>query len=193
MGNGIFSTLILWKYAEIQSDELSNTILQKNSIKEPLISSTSSGMKRDTSRIFTVPEEGEEDELTANYNDNLTLQHVPSVPLTIHDSPSLSRFKQQENKMAERAKAVTTAGTSSLTPSVCATPLKDVNRILHDTAMIICGAPDDNDEEKGNNDENDRNKFNPSCEKHHNDDDIPDVVKQALRYTLITKLIRWYA
>lgn len=154
--------------------------------KEPPVSGTSSGMKRDTSRIFTVLEEGEEGETGNYYNDVTTLQYVPPVPPAIQDSPPIRR-KQQETKQQERAiKAPITATASSLTPSVCATPLKDVNRVLHDMAMLICSAPDEkeSDEEKKRGDSNDgiKRKTSTNSSKNYDDnDDIPDVVKEALR------------
>lgn len=158
---------------------------QKGSgVKEPPVSSVTSGMKRDTSRIFTVLEEGEEGE-PANYNNELaTSQYESSIPPAIHDSPPPSnRRKQQETKQQERAvKAAIAATASSLTPSVCATPLKDVNRVLHDMAMLICSAPDeaesgDGKRESDRSDENERK----ASTGHEDNDDIPDVVKEALR------------
>ncbi|XP_011139698.1 uncharacterized protein LOC105183351 isoform X2 [Harpegnathos saltator] len=169
-----------------------NTMPQKgSSAKEPPVSSASSGMKRDTSRIFTVLEEGEEGE-PANCNDDLA-KYVPLVPPAIHDSPPPIRRKQQEVKQQERPiKAPISATANSLTPSVCATPLKDVNRVLHDMAMLICGAPDEDEdsEEKKENDRGDGNECKTSTSSLHNhdDDDIPDVVKEALRYKRLNKL-----
>jgi len=117
-------------------------------------------MKRDTSRIFTVPEEGELD--SANYSP--TLQYASPMPLTInHESPIR---RKQEIIKSERPKNNTIV--NPLTPSVCATPLKDVNRILHENAMLICSS--ENDEENG------------SRNTSKDNDDIPDVVKEALRY-----------
>lgn len=149
--------------------------------KEPPVSGASSGMKRDTSRIFTVLEEGEEGELA-------TSQYTPSVPPTMQESPPPSnRRKQQEAKQQERTiKAAITATANSLTPSVCATPLKDVNRVLHDMAVLICSAPDEmeNDEGKKQSDRNDGNERKTSTDSskdHDDNDDIPDVVKEALR------------
>lgn len=160
-----------------------------SSAKEPPVSGASSGMKRDTSRIFTVLEEGEEGEPTNCNDDTATLQYVPLVPPTIQDSSPPIRRKQQETKQQERAIKATitaTATASSLTPSVCATPLKDVNRVLHDMAMLICSAPEEieNGEEKNESDRGDGNecKTSTSSSNNHDDnDDIPDVVKEALR------------
>lgn len=120
-----------------------------------------SGMKRDTSRIFTVPEEGELD--STNYPP--VLQYVPSVPLVVsHESP----VRRKQEIKSERAKSGG-ATINPLTPSVCATPLKDVDRILLGNAMLICSS-----ESGGENDEHQNSSKN-------NDDDIPDVVKEALR------------
>ncbi|XP_020289673.1 uncharacterized protein LOC109857603 isoform X2 [Pseudomyrmex gracilis] len=151
-------------------DVVTKKILQrknvsKSSIKEP---PPTLGMKRDTSRIFTVPEEGELD--SSNYP--LVQQYVPSVPLVPnHESPIR---RKQEIKL-ERSKA-TTITTNPLTPSVCATPLKDVDRVLHENAMLICSS-----ESGGENDEH-RSSLKD------NNDDIPDVVKEALRCKRLNKL-----
>ncbi|XP_032667504.1 uncharacterized protein LOC116842414 isoform X2 [Odontomachus brunneus] len=171
-----------------------NTVPQKgSSTKEPPVSGASSGMKRDTSRIFTVLEEGEEGEPTNFNDDTATLQYVPLVPATIQDSSPPIRRKQQETKQQERAiKATIPATASSLTPSVCATPLKDVNRVLHDMAMLICSAPEEveNGEEKNESDRGNGNecKTSTSSSNNHDDDDIPDVVKEALRCKRLNKL-----
>ncbi|XP_067213318.1 uncharacterized protein HPS4 isoform X2 [Linepithema humile] len=150
-------------------DTVTRKILQrknmsKSGVKEPLIMS---GMKRDTSRIFTVPEEGELD--STNYPP--APQYVPSVPLVgSHESP----IRRKQEMKSERAKS--TAIVNPLTPSVCATPLKDVDRILLGNAMLICSS-----ESGGENDEH------RSTSK-DNDDDIPDVVKEALRCKRLNKL-----
>lgn len=134
-------------------------------------------MKRDTSRIFTVPEEGEEGEPASS---SMSQYYVSSVPLAIHDLPPPTRTKQQETKVTERVVKATTAAVNPLTPSVCATPLKDVNRVLHDTALLICSASDETGDEERK--ENDRKKSTSSNENYRDgNDDIPDVVKEALR------------
>lgn len=134
--------------------------MSKNSKELPL-----SGMKRDTSRIFTVPEEGELDSL--QYNDNS--HYVPSVPLTAYSSP----VKRKQESKTDRPKCV-----NPLTPSVCSTPLKDINRVLHGNAMLICNTNEDT-----NNEAEEEKK-----EIKTNVDDIPDVVKEALRYKRLNKL-----
>lgn len=132
--------------------------VSKTGVKEPLITS---GMKRDTSKIFTVPEEGELD--STIYTP--VPQYVSSVPLAInHESP----IRRKQEIKSERPKGGVTA--NPLTPSVCATPLKDVDRVLHGNAMLICSS-----ESGGENEE-----LRSSSKS--DDDDIPDVVKEALRY-----------
>lgn len=128
---------------------------------------TISAMKRDTSRIFTVPEEGELDSM--NYPP--APQYVSSVPLAInHESP----IRRKQEIKPERPKISSTI-VNPLTPSICATPLKDVDRVLHGNVMLICSS-----ESGGENDEH-RNSS-----KSNDDDDIPDVVKEALRYTYLS-------
>ncbi|XP_011164544.2 uncharacterized protein LOC105199242 isoform X1 [Solenopsis invicta] len=150
-------------------DTMTKKILQrktvsKTSVKEMPITS---GMKRDTSKIFTVPEEGELDSM--NYAP--TPPYISSVPLTInHESPIRRR---QENK-PERPKG--SAIVNPLTPSVCATPLKDLDRVLLGNAMLICSS-----ESGGENEE-----LRSSSKS--DDDDIPDVVKEALRCKRLNKL-----
>lgn len=137
--------------------------VSKTGIKEPSIMSS---MKRDTSKIFTVPEEGELDSM--NYSP--PLQYVSSVPLAIkHESP----IKRKQEIKSERPKS--SAIVNPLTPSVCATPLKDVDRVLHGNAMLICSS------ESGGENEGFKNSSKSD------DDDIPDVVKEALRYIFIFK------
>jgi len=87
------------------------------------------------------------------------------MPLTINYESPIRR--KQEIIKSERPKNSTIV--NPLTPSVCATPLKDVNRILHESAMLICSS--ENDEEN-----------NGSRNTSKDNDDIPDVVKEALRY-----------
>ncbi|XP_070162156.1 uncharacterized protein Hps4 isoform X2 [Polyergus mexicanus] len=158
------------KYYNSCLDTMTRKILQrknmsKSGLKEPL---TISAMKRDTSRIFTVPEEGEED--SANYPP--VLQYVSSVPLAInHESP----IRRKQEIKPERFKISGTV--NPLTPSICATPLKDVDRVLHGNAMLICSS-----ESGGETDEH------RSSSKSNDDDDIPDVVKEALRCKRLNKL-----
>ncbi|XP_018314730.1 Hermansky-Pudlak syndrome 4 protein [Mycetomoellerius zeteki] len=145
-------------------DTVTKKILQrktvsKTGVKEP------SGMKRDTSKIFTVPEEGELDSM--NYS---APQYVSSVPLAInHESP----IRRKQEIKSERPKG---GIVHPLTPSVCATPLKDVDRVLHGNAMLICSS------ESGGENEGLRNSSKSD------DDDIPDVVKEALRCKRLNKL-----
>lgn len=137
--------------------------VSKTGVKEPLITS---GMKRDTSKIFTVPEEGELDSM--NYSP--APQYVSSVPFVInHESP----IRRKQEIKSERPKG----SANPLTPSVCATPLKDVDRVLHGNAMLICSS------ESGGENEGLKNSSK------NDDDDIPDVVKEALRYMFIFKSI----
>lgn len=133
-------------------------------------------MKRDTSRIFTVPEEGEEGE---SVNDPISKYYVSSVPLAIHELPPPVKSKQ-ETKVTERVVKASSAIVNPLTPSVCATPLREVNRVLHDTALLICSTSEDTgDEEKK---ESDHKRSTSSYETNYDaNDDIPDVVKEALR------------
>ncbi|XP_024877372.1 uncharacterized protein LOC112458155 isoform X1 [Temnothorax curvispinosus] len=151
-------------------DTVTKKILQrktvsKTGVKEPPITS---GMKRDTSKIFTVPEEGELD--STNYPP-APAQYVSSVPLAVkHDSP----IRRKQEIKSERPKGGVTA--NPLTPSVCATPLKDVDRVLHGNAMLICSS------ESGGENEGLRSSSKSD------DDDIPDVVKEALRCKRLNKL-----
>lgn len=119
-----------------------------------------SGMKRDTSRIFTVPEEGE---LDSTHYSNGAVPFYPSLPPTTYGSPA-----KRIPEVTERPKAV-----NPLTPSVCSTPLKDVNRMLHGTAVSICSGADDSD--------------NKAVEM-TNISDIPDLVKEAMRCKRVNKL-----
>lgn len=102
-------------------------------------------MKRDTSRIFTVPEDAELD--ATHY----TSAQAPPLSLPIKESEPPAKYQHP------------------LTPSVCSTPLKDVNRVLHDFAVSICAATEETKEVA-------------------NTDDIPDVVKEALRCKRLNKL-----
>lgn len=146
----------------------------------------SSGMKRDTSRIFTVPEEGESGETTAQSSLEESRKPMPRAPppttlplnsLILGNTAAGNMRKPSEFKI-DRPKYVN----PPLTPSVCSTPLKDVNRVLHGTAVSICSA----------NDELDDNRLReiPETDKvsEENLDDIPDVVKEALRCKRLNKL-----
>lgn len=129
----------------------------------------SSGMKRDTSRIFTVPEEGETDNNIINIIDHsIKSKKQPSTTLSI--KPSLNFDKKDIKKNYQNTAPVAPL----LTPSVCSTPLKDINRILHGTAVSICSANEDTQLSTDNDNKN--------------IDDIPDVVKEALRCKRINKL-----
>lgn len=135
--------------------------IRKNSMKEPHIS----GTKRDTSRIFTVPEEGELEPMHCNNG----ATSISSLPITAYSSPVK---RKQEYKIDPYEY------TNPQTPSVCSTPLKDVNRILHGSAVLICNM----------NDSADISKEKEIKELKENMDDIPDVVKEALRCKHLNKL-----
>ncbi|XP_076228177.1 Hermansky-Pudlak syndrome 4 protein isoform X2 [Nomia melanderi] len=153
------------RYYSSYFDSVLKKMLQRKNIsknnKEPPLS----GMKRDTSRIFTVPEETELD--SSQYNDNN--HYIPSVPLTAYSSP----VKRKQESKSDRPKC-----TNPLTPSVCSTPLKDVNRVLHGNVMLICNTNEDANNETA--EEREEIKANV--------DDIPDVVKEALRCKRLNKL-----
>ncbi|XP_076233157.1 Hermansky-Pudlak syndrome 4 protein isoform X2 [Calliopsis andreniformis] len=153
------------RYYSSYLDSVTKKTLQRKNMsknnKEPPLSA----MKRDTSRIFTVPEEGELD--SSQYNDNS--HYVPSVPLTAYSSP----VKRKQETKTDRPKCA-----NPLTPSVCSTPLKDINRVLHGNAMLICNA-----DEEANVEAEEKKK-----EIKTNVDDIPDVVKEALRCKRLNKL-----
>ncbi|XP_015431517.1 PREDICTED: uncharacterized protein LOC107187850 [Dufourea novaeangliae] len=154
------------RYYSSYLDSVTKKMLQRKNISKNSKEPPLSGMKRDTSRIFTVPEEGELD--SSQYNDNS--HYVPSVPLTAYSSP----VKRKQESKPDRPKCV-----NPLTPSVCSTPLKDVNRVLHGNAMLICNT----NEEDGNVETEEEKK-----EMKANVDDIPDVVKEALRCKRLNKL-----
>ncbi|XP_017880807.1 uncharacterized protein LOC108625361 isoform X2 [Ceratina calcarata] len=153
------------RYYSSYFDSVSKKTLQRKSMSKNSKEPPLSGMKRDTSRIFTVPEEGELDSL--QYNDNS--HYVPSVPLTAYSSP----VKRKQESKTDRPKCA-----NPLTPSVCSTPLKDINRVLHGNVMLIC-----NTNEEASNETGDEKK-----EVKTNVDDIPDVVKEALRCKRLNKL-----
>ncbi|XP_066595114.1 uncharacterized protein HPS4, partial [Prorops nasuta] len=139
-------------------------IQRKNTTKSTVRDTPLSGMKRDTSRIFTVPEERELDSI--RYIDNV--YHISSKPLSINNSP-----KRKQEVKVERTKYYNTQ-----VPSVCSTPLKDINRILHDTAVLICNT----------NEEIDNFAIEGKSPEIKVNDDIPDVVKEALRCKRLNKL-----
>lgn len=150
--------------------------LQSKSIpaKEPPLS----GMKRDQSRIFTVPEECELD--ARHYNPMAILQTTATTTTTTYSSPV--KKKQDTNKSDNN---FPTKISYPVTPSVCSTPLKDINRILLGTALSICSAkeettttPSSADEARENNNQNHQEAI----------DDIPDVVKEALQCKRLNKL-----
>ncbi|XP_012275273.1 uncharacterized protein LOC105696959 isoform X2 [Orussus abietinus] len=134
--------------------------LSKSGIKDLPVS----GMKRDTSRIFTVPEEGELESTQCSI--------VPPVfqPSAVYVPP----VKRKQETKVDHPKY-----TNPPTPSVCSTPLKDINRVLHDTAVSICSTAEEIDR---------KNAEKGKEELKENIDDIPDVVKEALRYKRINKL-----
>uniref|UniRef100_A0A0C9RFL7 HPS4_1 protein n=1 Tax=Fopius arisanus TaxID=64838 RepID=A0A0C9RFL7_9HYME len=124
---------------------------------------TSCGMKRDTSRIFTVPEEGEAPD------GDPPEESVPAVHRRDSIPPKVESQVESKGEFRLKNRA------HPLTPSVCSTPLRDINRVLHDTAVLICNA-DDSDE-----------ILDPP-RKPQDIDDIPDVVKEALRCKRLNKL-----
>lgn len=136
-------------------------LLKSSSKDQPIL------MKRDTSRIFTVPEE-EEFEST----------HY-SAPFLSFSTLSTEVFNLP-TKRNDECKVDYTKHTIPTTPSICSTPLKDVNRVLHGTVVSICNTT----EEAGNPSEI---AIKPEALK-ENTDDIPDIVKEALRYKQLNKL-----
>lgn len=153
------------RYYSSYLDSITKKILQRKSISKNSKEPSLSGMKRDTSRIFTVPEEGELD--SSQYNDNS--HYVPSIPLTAYNSP----VKRKQESNTDRPKCI-----NPLTPSVCSTPLKDINRVLHGNAMLICNTNEDENIET----EEEKKEIKANV------DDIPDVVKEALRCKRLNKL-----
>ncbi|XP_046621533.1 uncharacterized protein LOC124305782 isoform X2 [Neodiprion virginianus] len=145
---------------------MKKTMLKKNLSKNNIKDSCTSGMKRDTSRIFTVPEEGELDSM--QYDSGAPF--YPSLPPTTYSSPA----KRKQDVTIDRSKIV-----NPLTPSVCSTPLKDVNRMLHGTTVLICSGADDCE-----------SKAMPENQvlEVENISDIPDLVKEALRCKRANKL-----
>lgn len=136
--------------------------MRKNSMKEPHLT------KRDTSRIFTVPEEGELEPMHCNNG----ATSISSLPITAYSSP----VKRKQEYKIEGYEC-----TNPQTPSVCSTPLKDVNRVLHGSAVLICNMNDNADISK-------EKEVKELKEIKENMDDIPDVVKEALRCKHLNKL-----
>ncbi|XP_017759494.1 PREDICTED: uncharacterized protein LOC108550299 [Eufriesea mexicana] len=153
------------RYYSSYLDSVTKKIIQRKNMPKNSKELPISGMKRDTSRIFTVPEEGELD--SSQYNDNN--HYVPSVPLTVYNSP----VKRKQESKIDRPKCV-----NPLTPSVCSTPLKDINRVLHGNAVLICNTNEDTNNEA----EEEKKDIKTNV------DDIPDVVKEALRCKRLNKL-----
>ncbi|XP_008207978.1 uncharacterized protein LOC100116464 isoform X2 [Nasonia vitripennis] len=158
-------------------DNASKKAHKKNLAKPGPKDQPVSMMKRDVSRIFTVPEEAELD--ATHYN----MAHcIPPLYPTAYSSPI--KRKEEANNKTERPKYQ-----HPLTPSVCSTPLKDVNRVLHGFAVSICAAGEENEAKPtdSNKQQNEDNKLD-SKSKEQNMDDIPDVVKEALRCKRLNKL-----
>ncbi|XP_014213898.1 uncharacterized protein LOC106643323 [Copidosoma floridanum] len=148
-------------------------------------------MKRDTSRIFTVPEEAELD--ATHYNQNNCI--LPLHHNTAYSSPVKRKQPESNNHVnkIERPKYQ-----HPLTPSVCSTPLKDVNRVLHGFAVSIVAGSEEADakltenhqpSQDKENDASSRNTGHQTTVQQQNLDDIPDVVKEALRCKRLNKLL----
>ncbi|XP_014598264.1 PREDICTED: uncharacterized protein LOC106783860 isoform X1 [Polistes canadensis] len=153
-------------YVDSMAQKLSSQkkSMRKNSMKEPHMS----GTKRDMSRIFTVPEEGELEPMHCNNGTT----NISSLPITVYSSPV---------KCKQEYKIESNEYTNPQTPSVCSTPLKDVNRVLHGSAVLICSMNDSADISK-------EKQEKELKEIKENMDDIPDVVKEALRCKHLNKL-----
>ncbi|XP_063972551.1 uncharacterized protein LOC135160191 isoform X2 [Diachasmimorpha longicaudata] len=155
---------LLRVYVQRRQDDLpkSHNPINDNHISKKYKKSslTSCGMKRDTSRIFTVPEEGEAEPIDNPDN-------PPPPPTIRRGSLPVKQEFRSKNRMQH-----------PLTPSVCSTPLKDINRVLHETAVLICSTGD----------ESENLPLEESEEGPGNIDDIPDVVKEALRCKRLNKL-----
>lgn len=155
-------------------------------------------MKRDTSRIFTVPEEVELD--ATHYSQNHCVP--PLHHNTAYNSPVKRKQQQQkqQNEESNNFKPERPKYQQPLTPSVCSTPLKDVNRVLHGFAVSIVAGGEETDVkqpldnrqinliDKENETNNQTNVENKSSIQSQNQDDIPEVVKEALRYKRLNKL-----
>ncbi|KAF5278861.1 hypothetical protein FQR65_LT03550 [Abscondita terminalis] len=100
----------------------------KVSVREPILST----MKRDQSLIFTtVPEED-------------TDQHSP-INMKDYKSPDRPKFLNLKSKTSDKYE---TNNKIEMTPfhgqtSVCSTPMTDLSKVLHPTAMSICINPED--------------------------------------------------
>ncbi|CAG5087282.1 Similar to HPS4: Hermansky-Pudlak syndrome 4 protein (Homo sapiens), partial [Cotesia congregata] len=160
VGVQLLRVYIQRKPVEFSDDNFKFSTSGSDVVKKYKKSSLPSGMKRDTSRIFTVPEEGEPE-----HSESLKEFSQPKRPPTI----PLANFERKEFKPRYP---------NPLTPSVCSTPLKDVNRILHGNAVSIC---------KGTDEEKIIEKPKEVAVQKDNDD-IPDVVKEALRCKRFNKL-----
>ncbi|KAH0560212.1 uncharacterized protein LOC123264539 [Cotesia glomerata] len=165
VGVQLLRVYIQRKPVEFSDDnfKFSNTSGSVDVVKKYKKSSLPSGMKRDTSRIFTVPEEGEP-EHSESLKEFSQPKRPPSIPLANFERKEFKEFKPRYP--------------NPLTPSVCSTPLKDVNRILHGNAVSIC---------KGTDEEKIIEKPKEVAVQKENDD-IPDVVKEALRCKRFNKL-----
>ncbi|XP_033230252.1 uncharacterized protein LOC117181547 isoform X2 [Belonocnema kinseyi] len=130
-------------------------LLKINSKDQPIL------MKRDTSRIFTVPEEEEFE--SSHYS--APFLSFSTLSTALCNSPT---------KRKDECKIDYSKHTVPTTPSICSTPLKDVNRVLHGTIVSICNTI----EEAGKQLEI---AIKPEPRK-ENTDDIPEIVKEALRY-----------
>lgn len=104
----------------------------KVSTREPILST----MKRDQSLIFTtVPEED-------------TDQHSP-INMKEYKSPDRPKFLNLKSKTSDKyeikneVKSVPPSTPFLGQTSVCSTPMTDLNKVLHSTAMSICVNPED--------------------------------------------------
>ncbi|KAK0079256.1 hypothetical protein PV325_001479 [Microctonus aethiopoides] len=148
---------------ETNSKQNNTTFIDIVSRKYKKSSLPVSAMKRDTSRIFTVPEEGESESHSIPSEFPQPFSRPPVLPIAVGASEKKLEFKSKYP--------------NPLTPSVCSTPLKDVNRILHGNAVSICSGVEEWEKlEK------------PVKFEKENTDDIPDVVKEALRCKRLNKL-----
>lgn len=125
-------------------------------------------MKRDKSIIFTVPEDVELDSIHYKTNNNSIRALSPPLHTTAYSSPAKKITTTNEKPKYQHP----------LTPSVCSTPLKDINRVLHGFAVSICSGS-----------EEEQTKIEKTPKKsEENLNDIPDVVKEALRCKRLNKL-----
>ena len=138
-------------------------VLQKNNFKDQPIAL----IKHDTSRIFTVPEEGELES---------PVYHVPisNFPALTNEISYLPTKRKEELTVDQIKHQVL------VTPSICSTPLKDINRVLHGTSVSICSAADELEKQSMIRGQSNNVKENV--------DDIPKIVREALRYKQFNKL-----